>query len=62
MTTIKNITPITSGETIFPNKTPNLNQILFSGDKIFEFSMPKIKKLKAIIKDQNLKLSPFIKG
>ena len=32
------------GETIFPKKIPNLNQILFNGVKIFEFKIPKIRK------------------
>ena len=45
---------MTIGETKFPNKTPNLNQILFNGVRIFEFTSPKIKKIIAIIKDQIL--------
>ena len=37
VTTAKKIIPITNGEIIFPNKIPNLNQILFNGVNIFEF-------------------------
>ena len=54
--------PITNGEIIFPNKIPNLNQILFNGVKIFEFNKPKIKKMKEMNKDQYLIFSSFIKG
>ena len=43
-----------NGETIFPKKIPNLNQILFKGNKILEFNRPKIKKTKAIITDHIL--------
>ena len=52
VTIAKKTTPMTIGETKFPNKTPNLNQILFNGVRIFEFTSPKIKKIIAIIKDQ----------
>ena len=45
MTTIKKTIAITIGETIDPNKIPNLNQILFKGLKIGEFNKPKIKKI-----------------
>ena len=62
VTIVKKITPMTIGETKLPNKIPNLNQILFNGVKIFEFSSPKIKKVKAIIKDQILIFSSFNKG
>ena len=54
VTIAKKTTPMTIGETKFPNKTPNLNQILFNGVRIFEFTSPKIKKIIAIIKDQIL--------
>ena len=50
------------GDIKFPNKIPNLNQILFSGVKIFEFSNPKIKKIIAIIKDQILTFPSLNKG
>ena len=39
----KNITPIIIGDMNLPNKIPNLNQIVFKGDKIGEFIKPKIK-------------------
>mgnify|MGYP001260270775 CR=1 FL=1 len=45
VTTRKKIITKTIGETIFPSKIPNLNQILFNGDKIDEFNKPKIKKI-----------------
>jgi hypothetical protein len=54
VTTVKKIKPITTGDIKLPSNMPNLNQILFSGDKIFEFNRPKIKKIIAIIKDQIL--------
>ena len=41
---------------------PNLNQILFSGDKIEEFNKPKIKKIIEIKNVENIMLSPFNKG
>ena len=47
------------GETILPRSTPNLNQILFKGVKIFEFNNPKIKKIIEIINDQILKSPPL---
>ena len=59
VTITKKTIPITIGETKLPNRIPNLNQILFNGVKIFEFISPKIKKNKAIIKDQIL-ISPFL--
>ena len=59
VTTTKKTIAITIGEMIFPNKIPNLNQILFKGVKILEFIIPKIKKIKEIIKDHNLKSCPF---
>ena len=39
----KNIMPIIIGDTIFPNKIPNLNHNLLRGFNNFEFSKPKIK-------------------
>ena len=50
------------GETKPLNNIPNLNQILFNGVKIFEFINPKIKKNKAIIKDQILIFPSLNKG
>ena len=44
VTTIKNITPITIGDTIEPKKIPNLCQSLFNGVNNLEFIRPKIKK------------------
>ena len=60
--TRKKIIPITIGEIIFPKKIPNLNQILFNGDNIFEFIKPKIKKIKEMYRDQYLIFSSFING
>ena len=62
VTIAKKIIPITIGETKLPNRIPNLNQILFSGDKIFEFSKPKIKKVIAITMAQILILPSLNKG
>ena len=62
VTIAKEIIPITIGETKLPNRIPNLNQILFSGVKTFEFSNPKIRKIIAIIKDQILMFPFFNKG
>ena len=62
VTIAKKTIPITIGETKLPNRIPNLNQILFNGDKIFEFNNPKTKKIIAIIKDQILIFSSLIKG
>ena len=45
-----------------PSKIPNLNQILFNGDKIFEFSKPKIKKVIAITMAQILILPSLNSG
>ena len=58
----KKTIPITIGETKLPNKIPNLNQILLSGVKNFEFNNPKIKKIIAIIKDQILIFPSLNKG
>lgn len=52
----KKIKPIIIGEIIFPKSKPNLNQILFKGDKIFEFFRPKIIKITLNISDQSLTL------
>ena len=50
------------GDIKLPNIIPNLNQILFNGVKIFEFSNPKIKKIIAIIIDQDLIFPSFNNG
>ena len=62
VTTKNNIIPIINGEIIFPRKIPNLNQILFNGDKIEEFNKPKIKKMIEINIVENIILSPFDRG
>ncbi len=62
VTTKKNINPIINGEIIFPKNNPNLNQILFRGVKILEYTNPKNKKNKDTIKDQNLGSSLLING
>ena len=46
----KKINPITIGETMFPKRIPNLNQILFNGVSKKEFKRPKNKKIKLKIK------------
>ncbi len=62
VTIAKKTIPMSIGETNLPNKIPNLNQILFKGVRIFEFKIPKIKKIIEIIKDQNLIFPPSNKG
>ena len=47
------------GDIKFPNRIPNLNQILFKGDKTDEFNRPKIKKIIATITAQIL-ISPSL--
>ena len=59
---MKNIILITIGEIIFPSNNPNLNHILFKGLRIFEFKIPKIKKIIEITKDQILKFPSLISG
>ena len=51
-----------TGEINFPKRIPNLNQILFNGDKKLEFKISKTKNIKEIIKDQSLIFSLFING
>ena len=48
----KKTNPITIGDIILPKKIPILNQILFNGFNIYEFSRPKIKKIIDVVKDQ----------
>ena len=62
MTTKKNITPITIGETIFPKKIPNLNHKIFKGVNSLEFMNPKVKKITAIIIAHNLYVLISSKG
>ena len=62
VTTKKNIAPIMTGDIIIPRIIPNLNQILFKGDKILEFVIPKTRKIKDITKDHNLISSLLTKG
>ena len=62
VTTKKNIAPIITGDVIIPRIIPNLNQILFKGDRILEFIIPKIRKIKDITKDHNLISSLLTKG
>ena len=57
--TAKKIIPIINGDINFPNKIPNLNQILFSGDRIDEFNKPKIKNINETIVDHILIFSSF---
>ena len=44
------------GDTIVPNKIPNLYHSLFNGDKNLEFNTPKTKKIKDKIVCQRLSL------
>ena len=62
VTTKKNITPITIGETIFPKNKPNLNQSLFNGASTLELTIPNIKKMIEIVKNDNLIFSPLVNG
>tara|TARA_B100000767_G_scaffold186783_1_gene174215 strand:+ start:69 stop:452 length:384 start_codon:yes stop_codon:yes gene_type:complete len=57
VTIAKKTTPITIGETMLPNKIPNLNQILFNGVRNFESNIPKIKKIAERMIDHSLTLS-----
>ena len=50
------------GDINFPNKIPNLNQILFKGDNTDEFSRPKIKKIIATNTAQILIFSSLNNG
>ena len=53
---------MTIGDTTLPSKIPNLNQILFKGLRIDEFSKPKIKKNIASIIVEILILPPLNNG
>ena len=50
------------GDIKFPNKIPNLNQILFKGDNTDEFKRPKIKKIIATTIAQTLTLPSLNNG
>ena len=50
------------GDIKFPNKIPNLNQILFKGDNADEFKRPKIKKIIATTIAQTLTLPSLNNG
>ena len=50
------------GDIKFPNKIPNLNQILFKGDSTDEFKRPKIKKIIATTTAQILIFSSLNNG
>jgi hypothetical protein len=62
VTIAKKTIPMTIGDTKLPNRTPNFDQILFNGVRIFEFNSPKIKKIIATIKDQILIFPSLNKG
>jgi len=62
VTTIKKTKPIIMGDIKFPNKIPNLNQILFKGDNTDEFKRPKIKKIIATTTAQTLTLPSLNNG
>ena len=53
---------MTIGDTTLPSKIPSLNQILFKGLRIDEFSKPKIKKIIAGIIAQILILPTLNNG
>ena len=50
------------GDIKFPNKIPNLNQILFNGVSSFDFRSPKTKKINPINKDHVLISPSFSNG
>ena len=50
------------GETIEPNKIPNLNHSMFSGVNNLELIIPKIKNIIDKVNDHNLKSSSYFKG
>ena len=62
VTTKKNIIPKIIGDIILPKSIPNLNQILFKGDKRLELRTPKTKNIKDTIKDQSIILLLFVNG
>ena len=50
------------GDIKLPNKIPNLNHILFNGDKTEEFNKPKIKKIIDKIIDHTLRFPSLNNG
>ena len=58
----KKTIPITIGDIKFPNKIPNLNQILFNRCQKLKFKKPKIKKIIAGIIAQILILLSLSSG
>ena len=62
VTTKKKTIPITIGETMEPNKIPNLNHSLFSGVNNLELRMPREKKIIDKTNDHSLISSAFFKG
>ena len=62
VTTKKKTIPITIGETMEPNKIPNLNHSLFSGVNNLELRMPREKKIIDKANDHILISSPDFKG
>ena len=62
VTTTKNTIPNTMGGTIEPKRIPNLDHSLFSGFKIFEFRIPKHKKIRDKARAHNFKSPWDIKG
>ena len=62
VTTKKKTIPITIGEIKFPRNNPNLNHILFNGERRFEFKRPRIKKINEIAKDHTFGFSSFKTG
>ena len=62
VTTKKYTNPIIRGETIEPNKIPNLNHNLFSGVNNLELKIPKIKKIIDKTNDHNLISCSYFKG
>ena len=58
----KKIIAIITGETIFPNKIPSLNQKMFKGVKSLELQRPSIRKIREIRIAHNLYVSLFSKG
>jgi len=62
VSTVKKTKPIIMGDMKFPNKIPNLNQILFKGDNTGEFNRPKTKKIIATTNTQILIFSSLNNG
>ena len=56
---MKKTKPITIGATIEPKMIPNLYHTKLNGVKILEFNKARVKKIREIIIDHNLKFSPL---